>query len=405
MRKIMVWGLCVAALVGGQVFAQNAAQDTTPESTAPTANTITPPDPTLVQWSEFLTDEFDNPLYITNAGDGSNRLFVVEQTGYIFVVQDGEILFDPFLDVSMLLTPDVFQGGYTERGLIGLAFHPNYEENGTFYIHYINQDEHAIVARYRVSADDPNVADPNSAVILIDEQDPFSNHNGGQLAFGPDGYLYIGIGDGGDLGDPLGYAQNPGVVFGKILRIDVDSGDPYAIPETNPFVDNADYRPEIWAMGLRNPWRFSFDALTNDLYIGDVGESTWEEINVQPADFAGGANYGWNAFEANVPFDLDTPVPRGMILPVATYSHDEGCAVTAGHVYRGEALPALQGVFFYGDYCNGRVWTTYRGEDGTWNTSLFMETERQISSFGVDEAGELYLVDYKGSILKLTAAE
>jgi len=394
MRKLtLLFVVCGLILSGGI----SQAQDTPPVIT---------PNPTLYQWADFLVDEFDNPVYLTNAGDGSDRLFVMEQTGYILVVENGEILPQPFLDVSLDLTPDVFQGGYTERGLLGLVFHPEYEENGLFFIHYINQAGSAVVVRYQVMADNPNLADTSSAVTLIEVEDPFPNHNGGQLAFGPDGYLYIGIGDGGDLGDPLGYGQNTGVLFGKILRIDVDTdATTYTVPADNPFVADDAYMPEIWALGLRNPWRFSFDRLTGDLYIGDVGESSWEEINFQPVDFPGGANYGWNAFEANYPFNLDTPVPRGMILPIADYSHEEGCSVTAGYVYRGEALPDLQGVFFFGDYCSGKIWTTFQDADGSWQTALFAELGVQITSFGEDEAGELYLVDYKGSIFKLAAAE
>lgn len=363
------------------------------------------PDASNYQWT-LISDLFENPLYLTHAGDGSGRLFVVEQTGMILIIEPGgEVLFEPFLDISGMLTREVFQGGYTERGLIGLEFHPNYAENGEFFIHYINQAEEQVIARYRVSADDPNRADPNSEEVILTFQDVFPNHNGGQLEFGPDGYLYISIGDGGELGDPLGNGQNPGVYFAKMLRIDPDGGDPYAIPPDNPHVDDPEHLPETWAMGLRNPWRFSFDSETGDLYIADVGETAWEEINFQPADSTGGENYGWNAYEGTRPFNLDTPVPRGMRLPALYYGHDMGCSVTGGYVYRGEAHPELDGFYFYGDYCSGWVWTAIRDSDGVWSSEPFMQTSFQISSFGVDQDNELYVVDYKGDVYRLDAAE
>lgn len=363
------------------------------------------PDLSQYEWVEVVSG-FDNPIYISHAGDGSGRLFVLEQTGYIFILdQDLQVLPDPFLDVSGLLTSDVFQGGYSERGLLGIAFHPDFENNGIFFIHYIRYDNKAIVERHTVSADDPNLADPASAAVILSVDDPFPNHNGGQLAFGPDGYLYIGIGDGGDLGDPLGNGQNTKTLLGKILRVDVNNTDTYTVPETNPFVGNDDYAPEIWALGFRNPWRFSFDRATGDLYIGDVGESTWEEINFQPADSPGGQNYGWNAYEGNHPFNEDTPVPDEMTLPIAEYSHNEGCSVTAGYVYRGEMMPELQGVFFFGDYCTGGVWATQPLTEGIWLTANYGYLGHQITSFGEDEAGELYLADYKGGIYQLQPIE
>ncbi len=357
------------------------------------------------QWVELI-DIFDNPLYITNAGDGSGRLFVVEQYGYVMILdQNMQLISEPFLDVTAQMPGDVSQGGYTERGLIGLVFHPDYKNNGIFFVHYVRYDNKAIIERYQVSADNPNVADPTSATVIFSADDPFPNHNGGQLAFGPDGYLYFGIGDGGDLGDPLGNGQNTKVPFGKILRVDVNNTDTYTVPPDNPFIDNPDYLPEIWALGFRNPWRFSFDRLTGDLYIGDVGEAMWEEIDFQPAGSPGGQNYGWNAYEGNHPFSPTTPVPEDMTLPIAEYSHNEGCSVTGGYVYRGQAMPELQGQYFFGDYCNGGVWTTSQAADGTWVTINQGYLSRQISSFGEDEQGELYMVDYKGIILRLERVE
>ncbi len=367
-------------------------------------NTITAPDPDAYEWEEVASG-FDNPLYLTTADDGSGRLFVVEQTGYILIIEDGEWDLTPFLDLSGELTPDVFQGGYTERGLIGLVFHPEYEENGYFWVHYINREGNQVISRFSVSEDDPNRADRDSEVVYLTFEDVFDNHNGGQLAFGPDDMLYIGIGDGGNLGDPLGHGQDNSVYFGKMLRVDVDRiEDRYVVPASNPFSGEDGYRSEIWATGLRNPWRFSFDSETGDLYIGDVGESAWEEINFQPADSTGGENYGWSHFEGEGVFAAEQPEPTEPVFPVAGYSHSEGCSITGGYVYRGEALPELDGIYFYGDYCNGRMWTTFRDEDGEWQINPFHETERQISSFGLDGNGELYMVDYKGGIYKLVAA-
>ena len=248
-------------------------------------------------WTEIVGG-FDNPLGVTNAGD--ERLFGIEQLGRIWVIVDGEELFEPFLDISEMISPDVFSGGYSERGLLGLVFHPDYANNGIFFINYTDLDGNTVIARYSVSADDPNLADPDSATMILQVEQPFANHNGGQLAFGPDGYLYIGLGDGGSQGDPFGNAQNTATLLGKILRIDINAPT-YEIPADNPFVDVESAAPEIWAMGLRNPWRFSFDRETGDLYIADVGEDQFEEVNIQPVDSAGGENYGWMLKEAGEP--------------------------------------------------------------------------------------------------------
>jgi len=354
------------------------------------------------QWVEVVNG-LDNPLLVTHAGDGSGRLFAVEQTGAIWVIQEGQLSDQPFLDVSALLSNDVFRGGYSERGLLGLAFHPDYESNGLFFINHTDVNGNSVVARYTVSAEDPNLADPTSAVILLTQEQPFENHNGGNLAFGPDGYLYIGFGDGGSQGDPQGNGQNLNTWLGKILRIDVNA-EPYTVPESNPFVGEADAKPEIWAYGLRNPWRFTFDRETGDLYIADVGGDHFEEVDFQPADSAGGENYGWAAWEGND--QRDTPANGAVVPPVATYPHSDGCSISGGYIYRGEQLPALQGTYFFGDYCNGRIWTLGRGAAGQWamNVSGWQPGEFVISSFGEDEAGELYLVDYKGAIYRLEAA-
>ena len=352
----------------------------------------------------MVANGYTRPLLVTNAGDGSNRLFVVEQTGVIWVIEDGTLLDTPFLDVSDLISPDALNlRGYSERGLLGLAFHPNYEENGQFYINYTDLGGDTVVARYFVSEDDPNVADPNSVSTVLTQFQPYPNHNGGHMEFGPDGYLYIAFGDGGSGGDPQGYAQSLNTLLGKILRIDVDNGDPYSVPEDNPFVGQENTAPEIWAYGLRNPWRFSFDSETGDLYIADVGQGDYEEVDFQPADSSGGENYGWKVYEGTHPYtggELSDAV-----MPVAEYDHSEGASISGGYVYRGTQLPELQGVYFYGDFGSGTIWYLYRDAAGNWQSDVFIRNSgHSISSFGVDEQNELYLVDYSGSIYRFDPA-
>ena len=345
---------------------------------------------------------FSRPLYLTHAGDGSGRLFVVEQSGKIKIVEDGQVLPEPFLDVSDVISPEALGNGYTERGLLGLAFHPDYAENGLFFIDYTDHDGHTVIARYRVSADDPNRADPESAEPILYVVQPYANHNGGQLAFGPDGYLYISLGDGGSGGDPEGNGQNLGTLLGALLRLDVDtpSGEGYAVPEDNPFVEREDARPEIWAWGLRNVWRFSFDRATGDLYMADVGQNKWEEIDFQPAESSGGENYGWNAYEGTHPYSGEAPASE-VVMPILEYGHENGwCSVTGGYVYRGEALPGLRGYYLYSDWCTGTIWAAWRDANGDWQSTISLESGRQVSSFGEDEAGELYLVDYAGTVLR-----
>jgi len=351
----------------------------------------------------IVADGFDNPVGLTYAPDESGRLFVWEQTGSIWVIEtDGNIPFDPFLDVSGVLPQTVFRGGYSEQGLLGVAFHPDYAQNGRFFIHYTDENGDHVIARYQVSADDPNRADDASAVTILTIEHPFDNHNGGQLAFGHEGYLYIGVGDGGDQGDPYNNAQTPSALLGKILRIDVDA-ELYVAPPDNPFALNAEFAPEVWAMGFRNPWRFSFDRMMGDLYIADVGEWQWEEVNFQPADSVGGENYGWSAFESQLVRD-ESVDSANYVFPIAEYPHAEGCAVSGGYVYRGQALLEADGVYFFGDYCNGAIWNAWRDDAGVWTSGIFMQTGRQIASFGEDQNGELYLVDYKGEIARLEPA-
>lgn len=358
------------------------------------------PDGSKYQLVEIATGLL-RPLYLTHAGDGSGRLFIVGQYGQILIVRDGQVLDRPFLDVSNIISRDA-----SERGLLGLAFHPDYEQNGQFFINYTDSQGDTAIARYIVSSDNPDAAAPDSGQIILSINQPFANHNGGNIAFGPDGYLYIGTGDGGSAGDPLGNSQNPAALLGKMLRIDVNGNDgdkAYAIPADNPYINKADFAPEVWAMGLRNPWRFSFDRETGDLYIGDVGQNQYEEVNFQPANSSGGENYGWNIMEGLHPYSDET-APDGLVDPFFEYSHADGhCSVTGGTVYRGEALLDLQGVYLFGDYCSGIVWASQRDTSGDWQTHKFLETGNRISSFGEDEAGELYLLYHTGTVLQLTA--
>ena len=332
-----------------------------------------------------------SPVGITHAGDGSGRLFIVLQGGRIVIFDGVQLLSPPFLDISSLVS---FGG---ERGLLALAFHPDYAHNGHFYVNYTNTAGHTVIARYSVSGD-PNLADPGSAKILLTVSQPYANHNGGQLQFGPDGYLYIGLGDGGSGGDPGNRAQDLSVLLGKILRIDVDVVDDmhesYYIPLDNPFAGNPAALEEIWAWGLRNPWRFSFDRSTGDLFIGDVGQNSWEEVDFQPAASAGGENYGWRLMEGNSCYNPPTNCNNPTLaLPILVYGHGVGCSITGGYRYRGSKNPDLFGLFLYGDYCSGRIWGAQEDGQGGWNTTVLLDTAYSISTFGEDESGEIYFTD------------
>jgi glucose/arabinose dehydrogenase len=354
------------------------------------------PDPSAYEWAPVVSG-LDLPVDIQNAGDGSGRLFIVEKGGRILVLQNNQLLPQPFLDIRSEVDSRA-----TEKGLLGLAFHPHYAQNGTFFVYYIDLSGNSVVARFHVSADDPNRADPTSEVDLLHVSQPYAIHNGGSLAFGPDGTLYIGLGDGGSEGDPLRTSQNLQTLLGKLLRINIDSGDTYAIPPDNPFSGGGGL-PEIWAYGLRNPWRFSFDRLTGNLYIGDVGQDLWEEVDFFPAGMPGGLNFGWSFYEGMHPYQDQPPASATFSWPVVEYSHSEGCAVTGGYVYRGLALPEWLGVYFYGDYCSGTVWGLIQTGQDNWQSKALFSTGAQITTFGVDEAGELYLSDYgTGTILRLT---
>jgi cysteine-rich repeat protein len=339
------------------------------------------------------------PTYVTAPPLDPSRVFVVEQPGRIRVIRNGALLPMPFLAIEDL----VGSGG--ERGLLSVAFHPHYATNRRFFVYYNDTAGDVVIARYQATAD-PDVADASSGVIVLTiSHQLHGNHNGGQLAFGPDDYLYAGTGDGGGSGDPEGSGQSDATLLGKLLRLDVDVETPpyYAVPSTNPFVGPGDPRDEIWAKGLRNPWRFSFDRGTGDLYIGDVGQDTWEEVDVQPAASPGGDNYGWNVFEGRHCFSPSTGcVDSGFVMPVLEYDHDVGCSVTGGFVYRGCAMPDLRGTYFYSDYCTSFV-RTFHGvsaglaqSEGDRTTELTTDsgvTIHHIPSFGEDARGELYFVD------------
>lgn len=371
---------------------------TSPEDTPRASPTPSEPasQPPLASGPDALAVEqvaagFANPTAVTNAGDGSGRLFVVGREGTIRIVNPGgDVAATPFLDI----TAKVHTGGL-ERGLLGLAFHPDYEDNGRFFVAYTSLPEGAdTIAEYRVSGQ-PAVADPASERILISVPDPAANHNGGGLAFGPDGYLYISMGDGGGQNDQYGNGQNRNTLLGKLLRIDVDgspaAGRSYAIPPTNPFATSGG-APEIWAYGLRNPWRFSFDREWGDVFIGDVGGGAWEEINRQPADGPGGLNYGWPIMEGRHCRTGSCTI-SGFVQPIAEYDHNSGCSVIGGYVYRGTDQPDLDGVYVFGDWCSGFLFTL-QVDEGTITPKVVLRSGMQVSSFGEDEAGEIYLVDF-----------
>ena len=424
-RKLLT-GLFVFAVAGAQMVGASPsvmAQDATPVvdiAVVPPAQPggTLPGDPQiqLIKVAEGLAD----PVNIAAPHDGSDRLFIVERVGRIRILdQDGALLPEPFLDLTELV-----QNDYLEQGLLGLAFHPDYANNGRFFVHFTDYHTNGdnFIMEFGVSDEDPNVANREGGRLLLAVDQPYVNHNGGSIHFGPDGYLYIGIGDGGLGGDPYDTAQDRSELLGKLLRIDVDAdgGRAYGIPEDNPYsqarivqsnsitdvigeteglsLEAAYYhpaaRPEIWAYGLRNPWQFSFDPATGDLYIADVGQVTWEEINFQPADSPGGQNYGWDFQESAHCYPADvSECPRSQVgtAPVAEYKHgEEGCSITGIGIYRGEEFPSLDGIYFNSDWCTGRFWGLTRGDDGAWIYQQLLDTGLLVTGAGVDETGNLY---------------
>jgi len=357
---------------------------------------------------------FQSPLAARHAGDGSGRLFVVERAGRIRIFDGTQVLGTPFLDITTAV-----DATGNEQGLLGLAFHPDYASNGLFYVNYTYDPagaglDRTRVSRFNVSGADPDLADPSSEVVLLEVAQDFDNHNGGNILFGPDGYLYVGMGDGGSGGDPNERAQDRMMLLGKMLRIDVDSTTVpagaevcglvanYGIPADNPFAGADAACDEIWSLGLRNPWRWSFDRQTGDLFIGDVGQDAVEEIDLQPASSAGGENWGWRCYEGSAAFATAGCQPAGSYdFPVLEYGQMLGrCSVTGGYRYRGTGASEIRGTYVYGDYCTGEIWFATESA-GTWSSSVWMDTALNISSFGEDEAGELYVVNLGGSLWRI----
>lgn len=359
---------------------------TAPPTLVPTVNAGAFPNADDYLW-HIIAGGLNRPVDIQSANDGSGRLFVLEKYGVIRVIQNRQLLDAPFLDIS-----DRVGSASNEQGLLGLAFSPNPEQK-ILFVNYTDKSGNTVISRFSWNDE---TADPNSEKQLLHINQPFPNHNGGVLAFGPDGYLYAGLGDGGAAGDPLGNGQNTNVLLGKILRLDVsdlNSTGGYSIPSDNPFGN------EIWAYGLRNPWRMSFDKAGGDLWIGDVGQGEWEEIDYLPAGSPGGANFGWSIMEGNHAYYGEAQ--PGLILPVAEYNHSTGaCSVTGGFVYRG-AMPEWQGIYLYGDYCKGTIWGLILS-NGQWQSQVMFETGVRITSFGQDEFGEIYLASDNGYVYNLT---
>jgi glucose/arabinose dehydrogenase len=388
-----------------------AAATLPPPPPAAPANPLTPPvnrnnDVTgpvtgnyaLTQVVSFIS----HPVALEDPRDGSGRLFVASQEGRISIIQNGVVLPTPFLDIDPLVAE-----AKNEQGFLGMAFHPNYAQNGYFYVHYVSPDLYNIVERYTVSATDPNQADPTSNLLMLRVQSTDGTHNGGQMAFGPyDGDLYIGMGDGGGANDPHSWAQNLSVLRGKILRLDVNSGGAYAIPPENPFKGTDGSAREIWAYGFRNPWRFSFDRARGDLWIADVGQENTEEIDFQQVGTGAGLNYGWPLMEG---FSCNLGVPcegrNDLIKPLQHYFHQQGrCAVIGGYVYRGPSLPGLTGAYIYGDYCSGEIWAMrFNAAGDAFFETRLMDTNLNISSFGQDAAGEIYVLSLSGEVYRITS--
>lgn len=355
----------------------------------------TPDEQRIVTLAPIVTEGLESPLFLTQPGDGSGRIFVVEQPGRIRVLERHTLLPAPFLDI----TKQVLSGG--ERGLLGLAFHPDYRHNGRFFVNYTRRPDGAtVVAEYRRGATDTSASQEERILLIVPQ--PYPNHNGGMVAFGPDGYLYVGLGDGGSKGDPDNRAQNPKDLLGKILRIDVDRGDPYGIPTDNPFAKEGG-RPEIYAIGVRNPWRFSFDIKTGNLWVADVGQYKWEEIDLVTR----GGNYGWRVMEGTHCFHPSNDCQTSTFnQPLYEYAHEKGrCSIIGGYVYRGQAISSLAGTYVYGDFCSGEIFALRNSSRGQPlnEARMILKTPLQISSFGEDAAGELYVLDHKGGVYRLSS--
>lgn len=415
----------------GTVTPPQVVAPTSTPTVAPTVAPITPADPPAatptpdqppiaapfqpervrLTFTPVITG-LDQPVFVTHAGDGSGRLFVVERRGLIWVhAPGGTTETQPFLDIR-----DRVSAASQEQGLLGLAFDPAFAQTGAFFVNYTDERGDTTLARFQVMPADPGQADPASEQILLTMDQPAGNHNGGMVTFGPDGMLYMGTGDGGAANDRYGNGQNPATLLGKMLRLDVTSAPgSYVIPADNPWIDTQwngqDVRDEVWAVGLRNPWRYSFDRQTGDLWIGDVGQNVYEEIHFVTAGSPGALNFGWPLMEGTHCFPATAACdPTGLEIPVADYQHGaDGCSVTGGYVYRGQQFPALNGVYLYSDYCSGNIWAIYpaaAAESGGWTNSLLTKSQHTVSSFGEDEAGELYLTDLAaGTVYRLGVEE
>lgn len=408
MRRTRPLALFLGAVLAAILLHGGSSAGARPRQGAPVL------DPSLLRMtSRRLVDGLERPVDIANAGDGSGRLFVVEKPGRIRIVADGQLLPRPFMDIS-----DRVNASGNEQGLLGLAVHPRFKDNGVFFVNYTTSQSRGglksgdtVVSRFKIGSR-ADQGDPDSEEILLSITQPFANHNGGNLAFGPDGYLWIGTGDGGSGGDPQGNGQKLNTLLAKFLRLDIDrkTGSlPYAIPPDNPFVDRAGARPEIWSYGWRNPWRFAFDRLTGDLWVGDVGQNAWEEVDVEPRGSQGGLNYGWNSMEGTHCYspaqNCDT---AGKVLPVAEYNHSTGVSITGGEVYRGKAFPALDGLYFYADYGSKRLWAIGPAPAGSgaagWRNAQVATLAGSPTTFGVDEDGEIFVAFDGGAVHRLEVA-
>jgi glucose/arabinose dehydrogenase len=382
--KLLTW-----LTVGLMACSNNGSEPPTQEEPP-----VTPPVTSVALRLEVVASGLNNPVYLTSPR-GDARLFVVEQPGRIRIVSNGSLLPTPFLDI----TSKVGSGG--ERGLLSVAFDPAYATSGLFFVNYTDLQGHTRIERYRVGSN-ANVADAASARLVLMIEQPFANHNGGHVLFGLDGMLYIPMGDGGSAGDPGNRAQDRSNMLGDLLRLDV-SQEPYRIPANNPYVGQSSVRNEIWAYGLRNPWRIWFDRTDNLLYIADVGQGQQEEVNVVPAA-TGGQNYGWRLMEGNSCFNPTNCDRTGLTLPVLTYSHNDGCSITGGIVYRGSRIPALRGHYFYSDYCEGWVRSfRYVNGSATEQRTWQVGSPRSITSYGEDSAGEMYLMSGNGTVYRFVA--
>ena len=381
LKRILIVGLAALAGCSGG----GGGGDPAPSTPAPLALAL-----------QQVATGLDNPVFLT-APEADARLFIVERAGRIRIFSNGALLSVPFLDIHERTTTD------GERGLLSMAFHPQYAQNGFFFVYYTDLNGDIAIERFRVSPANPDTADPSSRLVILSIAHPtFSNHNGGLLSFGPDGLLYIGTGDGGGGGDPFGNAQNTNSLLGKLLRIDVDeSSVPYAVPASNPFANQTGKRGEIWAYGLRNPWRYAFDASNGLLFIADVGQDRREEVDVASAA-QGGINYGWNITEGTLCYPADPCVKDGLTLPVLEYDRSNGCSIIGGYVYRGGAIPELQGRYFYSDLCAGGLKSfVYANGTAMEQTSWSVQNVAPIFSFGKDAQGELYLLSGNGSVYRI----